>query len=134
MSSSPWIASLVARSTEGRLTVGSPVAGAVAYVDGKRLGTVPAEIALADGSHRVRVEHPDYRAAETTVEIGSGDTKRIDVALERTPGLLSKWWFWTGAGVVLVGSVGVTIAATTERKADRGDIPPGTISAPLLRF
>jgi len=114
--------------------VRSPVAGALVYVDGERLGTVPAEVALAAGRHQVRIEHPDYRRAETTVEITSGDEKRLDVELEKNPGLLKKWWFWTGAGVVLAGGVGVTIALTTERKPDRGDIPPGTISAPLLRF
>jgi tetratricopeptide (TPR) repeat protein len=125
---------LVAKKSEGRLTIRSPIAGAVVYVDGERLGTVPAEAALESGRHRVRVEHPNYRRAETTVEIGNGDTKQIDIELEKNPGLLKKWWFWTGAGVVLAGGVGATIALTTERKAGRGDIPPGTISAPLVSF
>ncbi len=125
---------LVAKKTEGRLTVRSPVAGALVYVDDEQLGTVPAEAALESGRHRIRVEHPGHRHAETTVEITKGDAKQIDIALEKNPGLLKKWWFWTGAGVVLAGGVGVTIALTTERKADSGDIPPGTISAPLLSF
>ena len=125
---------LVAKRTEGRLTVRSPVVGAVVYIDGKRLGSVPAEAALEKGRHRIRVEHPNYRRAETTVEITKGDAKQIDIALEKNPGVLKKWWFWTGAGVVLAGGVGVTIALTTEHKADSGDIPPGTVSAPLWSF
>ena len=125
---------LVPMKTAGRLTITSPVAGAMVSIDGKRLGVVPAETTLSDGRHRVRVAHPDFRPAETAVEVVKGESKTVDVKLERKPGLLSKWWFWTGAGVVVAGGVGLTVALTTERKASRGDIPPGTVSAPLVRF
>lgn len=120
--------------TRGRVTISSPVAGAMVFVDGERLGTVPAEAALPSGRHRVRLERPGYEAAETTVEIADGESRTVSLALEQEPGLLGKWWFWTTAGVVVAGGVGLTVALMTERKPDRGDIAPGVISAPLLRF
>jgi hypothetical protein len=35
---------------------------------------------------------------------------------------------------VVAGGVAVTIAATTERSADSGEIAPGTVSAPLISY
>lgn len=118
----------------GRVVVRSVVSGAVVFVDGQRLGVVPAEAALPAGRHRVRLEHPDYTPGDTTFEVADGDRKVVSLPLERRPGILSKWWFWTGAGVVLASGAVVAIALTSERSADRGDIAPGVVSAPLARF
>jgi len=124
---------LVRRKTEGRLTVTS-VVGAVAFADGVRLGTVPAEITLPSGRHLIRVEHPGYSASETGVEIAPGGDRAVNLALEKEPGLLGRWWFWTGAGVLVSAGVTVLICATTERSPSSGDIPPGRVAAPLFRF
>lgn len=125
---------LVARQNQGRLRVRAGIAGSLVYVDGVRLGSAPAETSLARGRHRVRVEHPDYRSAETTVELRSGESRTIDVALEKRPGLTSKWWFWTGAAALAVAGAGVAVALLTERSPSRGDIAPGVVSGPLLKF
>jgi len=124
---------LVRRKDVGHLTVTS-VVGAVAFADGVRLGTVPAEITLPSGRHLIRVEHPGFRSSETGVEIGPGQDRKLDLALEKEPGLLGKWWFWTGAGVLVSAGVTAVICATTERSPSSGDIPPGKVAAPLLRF
>lgn len=125
---------LVPIKARGRVVVRSPVSGAIVFVDGQRLGAVPAEAALPAGRHRVRLEHPDFAATDSTFEIADGDKKVVSLALERRPGLLSKWWFWTGAGVVLASGAVVAIALTSERSPDRGDIAPGVVSAPLVKF
>jgi hypothetical protein len=127
------VVTLVRSKAEGTLTVSS-VVGAVAFADGVRLGTVPAEVTLPSGRHLIRAEHPGFVAAETGVEVSAGQTKSINLLLERKPGLFSQWWFWTGAAVVVTAGVVVLIAATTERAPTSGDIPPGRIAAPLLRF
>jgi hypothetical protein len=124
---------LVRRKAEGHLTVTS-IVGAVAFADGVRLGTVPAEVTLSSGRHLVRVEHSGFKAAETGVEIVSAQDRSINLALEKEPGLLGRWWFWTGAGVLVSAGVTVLICATTERSPSSGDIPPGRVAAPLLRF
>jgi hypothetical protein len=125
--------SLVRRKSEGHLTVTS-VVGAVAFADGVRLGTVPAEATLQSGRHLIRVEHPGFLASETGVEIGSGQDRSLHLALDKEPGLLGRWWFWTGAGVLVTAGVTAVICATTERGPSSGDIPPGSVTAPLLRF
>jgi hypothetical protein len=119
------------RKPPGRLTVRSPVGGALVFVDDRRLGNAPAEVALRAGTHRVRVVRPDYQTVHTTVTIADGETKVLAVELERNPGILRQWWFWTGAGAVVAGGVALGIALSTERAADRGDIAPGVIAAPL---
>jgi len=127
------VVALVRRKTEGRLTVTSEV-GAVAFADGVRLGSVPAEITLPSGRHLIRVEHPGFLASETGVEIGPGQNRTLSLAMEKETGLLGRWWFWTGAGVLVSAGVTALICATTERSPSSGDIPPGRVAAPLLRF
>jgi hypothetical protein len=122
------------RKSPGRVTVRSAASGALVFVDGVELGVVPAETALPEGRHRVRVQHPDFRQAETTFEISDGESKVLNVGLERKPGLLQTWWFWTGCSVILAGGAVAVVALTTERKSGQGDIAPGVVSAPLTTF
>jgi hypothetical protein len=82
----------------------------------------------------VSVTHPRYDTAETTAVVRVGQTSRLSVPLDQPPGLTSRWWFWTGVGVVVVGGAVLTAALLTERDADEGNIPPGKVSGPLLRF
>ena len=54
----------------------------------------------------------------------------IDVAMAEHETITEKWWFWTAVGVVVVGgAVGGYLAATQERSADTGTIPPGQVKA-----
>jgi hypothetical protein len=50
-----------------------------------------------------------------------GDRRELDIELRKAPGLLSRWWFWTGVGVVVAAGAATAIALTIER-----DAPPGT--------
>jgi hypothetical protein len=127
------VVALVRSKTVGHLTVTS-VVGAVAFADGVRLGSVPAEITLQSGRHLIRVEHPGFLTSETGVEISPGQERTLNLALEKEPGILGRWWFWTGAGVLVSAGVTALIFATTERSPSSGDIPPGRVAAPLLRF
>ncbi|MCC6901003.1 MAG: PEGA domain-containing protein [Polyangiaceae bacterium] len=125
---------LVTKASGGLLVVGSPVAGATVFVDGKRLGAVPVQTVLPPGKHRVVVHHDEYEDADTRVEMVAGRRNEITVPLDRPPGLTSRWWFWTGVGVVAVGGGVLVYALLTEREADRGDMPPGQVAGPLVRF
>ncbi|HTM45282.1 MAG TPA: PEGA domain-containing protein [Polyangiaceae bacterium] len=118
----------------GLLTVTSPVTGAMVYVDGKRVGMVPAQTQLQPGQHSVRVMKEGYDEALTNTVLAEGDQKKLQIQLDQHSSILGKWWFWTAAGVVVAGGVAVTIAATTERSADSGSIAPGTVSAPLISY
>lgn len=125
---------LLSKSTSGLLTVGSPVAGATVFIDGRRLGAVPVQTALPAGKHRVLVKHPDYDPADTSVVMVAGAQNEINVPLDKPPGLLSRWWFWTGVGVAVAGGAVLTYALLTERDPDTGDMAPGQVAGPLVRF
>lgn len=126
--------SLVAKDRAGVLTVRSTVAGAQIFVDGTPVGVSPAESPLDAGRHTVRVHRDGYDDAQTTVVVVAGERKDVTVDPSSPPGLTSKWWFWTGVGVVVVGAVVTTIALTTEKPAGSGDFAPGKVSGPLLRW
>jgi serine/threonine-protein kinase len=54
-------------------------------IDGRRVGTTPLRsVALAAGSHQIRLEHPARRPVEKAVVISSGRTELLDVDLEKT--------------------------------------------------
>src|SRR5205085_1406156 len=59
-------------------------------------------------------------AAPVTVNAGRG-------TLEGETGILGKWWFWTGVGVVVAGGVAVVIAVSTEKSPDKGTVQPGVV-------
>jgi hypothetical protein len=121
----------------GILVVRSPQAGAAVSVDGKRHGTVPLELRVEPGTYRVELTKDGYEPAKTTMVVVAGERKSADVTLASKPGLLSRWWFWTAVGVVVVGGVGTYVALSTEESPAVGTIPPGQVTisnAPLVRF
>jgi hypothetical protein len=124
---------LIARDRAGVLTVRSAVPGAHVFVDGTPLGASPAEAPLEAGTHTVRVQAKGYDDVQTTVVLGTGEHKELPLDPTKPPGILSKWWFWTGVGVVLAGAVVTTIALTTEKAPGTGDaFQPGKVSGPLI--
>jgi len=125
---------LLTRASGGLLVVSSPVAGATVFVDGARLGAAPAQTVLAPGKHKVTVRHDEYDEAHTSVEMVAGGRNEINVPLDKPPAITSRWWFWTGVGVVAVGGGVLVYALLTEREADKGDMPPGQVAGPLVRF
>lgn len=122
---------LTLKGTTGVLAVSSNVAGSTVFVDGRRLGDVPVQIDVVKGRHAVRVTHDGFKEGQTTTLVLAGQRTNLHIELESEPTVLERWWFWTiAAGVVATGTA-VTVALLTERSADKGDIPPGQIAAPL---
>jgi hypothetical protein len=128
------VAQLQSKENTGTLLVRSPTEGARVAVDGKPVGQVPAEALLPAGSHTVLVSRDGFEDSETSVVIQPGGRREIEVTLSSGGPITSKWWFWTGVGVVVAGGVAVTWALLTERSPDQGDIAPGRVSAPIIRF
>jgi hypothetical protein len=89
------------------------------------------EIALMAGPHRVTAQRDGYDEASVPVVLDAGSTRRLNVELEKSVPLTSRWWFWTGAVALVAGGVALSVAALTERPADKGSIVPGQIAAPL---
>ena len=124
---------LVAREARGQLVVRATPDGADVRVDGKLLGRAPAEAQLAPGNHAIIVSRDGFVDKKASAIVVEGQSKTIDVTLEKTPPITAKWWFWTGIGVVVVSAATVTAvyALTTEKSAGRGDIAPGQVAGPL---
>ena len=72
------------------LIVESVPAGARVLVDGHERGAAPLSIeGLAPGTHRLRLELPDYQAAEQDTQVQAAKTARERVTLQRLRGRLS---------------------------------------------
>lgn len=117
-----------------RVHVESSVVGASVEVDGRDAGTVPLDLELTPGSHGLRVHHPDYRDARSTVVVDAGQSRRLRIDLDRPPAVVETWWFWGGVGALVATGVMTAVALSTEKSPGTGDIPPGRISAPLAAF
>ncbi len=101
-------------------------------IDGKPLGGTPLEVNLAPGQHTINLSKDGFRDIDTTTVLGRGERKVVDLTFEKSPGIASRWWFWTIIGAVVVaGAVTATVLALTiERSPDPGTIPPGIIKGP----
>ncbi|MBS2017142.1 MAG: PEGA domain-containing protein [Deltaproteobacteria bacterium] len=122
---------LHSKAKEAIVSVTSPIIGAKLRIDGRDQGTVPTEVALSPGSHRLDLERDGYKPAQTSIALLAGERTSVDVPMQKTAPITAKWWFWTGIGVVVLGAVATTIVLTTERDADRGNIAPGQITTGL---
>jgi hypothetical protein len=121
---------LASRTAEALLRVTSPVSGAAVTIDGTAVGNVPAESAMKPGQHRIALSRDGYDPAETSVVVSAGEKKEVNVPMAIHETITSKWWFWTGIGVVLVaGGIALYVVATTEKDPSAGTIPPGTVKA-----
>ncbi len=118
----------------GMLVVRTLPSEAAVVVDGKTMGHAPVETVLSVGPHRIKVTHDGYGDAETSATVPLNGRQEITLRLEKTPPIVARWWFWAGVGVVVAGGVVLTVALLTEKGASHGDLPPGQVSGPLLRF
>jgi hypothetical protein len=132
--STSFIINLKALADTTILAVSSPVLGADVYVDGKLIGSVPAEVSVTPGKHTIIVQHADYERVTTTAVIKPGQRKSIDVDLVALPAIYEQWWFWTGLGVIAAGVTVAVVANVTEAPDESGSIAPGTVQAPIISF
>jgi hypothetical protein len=103
-------------------------------VDGKPVGNAPAELTLPASAHRVELSADGYDSSTVSAVITAGQRRELDITLERTRPIYSKWWFWTATGAVVLGGTALAIALLTEKDPGSGDFQPGQVSAPLLRY
>jgi hypothetical protein len=124
---------LDSKETHGVLKVRSPEPGVRALVDGKLRGMLPVELRLPAGPHRIELRKEGFETVTTSAVVEAGKEKVVTAQIDEEPEFYERWWFWTGVGVVVAGTVTATIARSMEKGPDTGTIPPGTISS-ALRF
>ena len=126
---------LATKATSGILRVASTTAGARIRVDGGPASASPSEGIVSAGTHEVVVHAEGFDDVTKDVVVVAGATKDLTIEPEKRPALTSRWWFWTGIGVIVIAGVMTTYALLTERSADSGDhFMPGQVSGPLLRW
>lgn len=116
------------------LRIISDVVGARVSIDGAFVGQVPLELTLSPGAHRVRVDKGGYESNESQVVVRRNEWRQVKIDLESGAPIYARWWLWTGVGVAAAATTLAIIALTTERAPDSGDIPPGRVAGPLVRF
>jgi hypothetical protein len=129
-------AKLISKDTTGVLFVTTGLAGAEAFVDGKPVGSPPVEVVVPSGDHRIRVVRDGFDVATTTAVVAAGERKHVAIALQAKRPPTSKGWFWASvaAGAATVAGVVIAGALLIDRPTSKGDIPPGQVSAPLMKF
>ncbi len=74
---------------------------------------------LAVGSHVLRIDAEGYEPYEAKLELTAGVRRDVTVALEKTPPIFARWWFWAGVGVVAAGATaGVLVATGTFERSE----------------
>lgn len=107
---------------------------AVVAVDGLDVGVAPVDLLRPAGTHHVVVRKAGFVPYETDAVVRPGQRAELVAALrEEKPSLLSRWWFWTAAGVVVTGAA-VTTYALTRPDPERPPLDGGglgwTVRAP----
>ena len=89
------------------------------------IGVAPVELSRPAGKYHVFVRRPGFIPYEVDAALQPGQKTELRAKLEpEKPSLLSRWWFWTAAGVVLAGAA-VTTYAITRPEPERPPIDGG---------
>jgi hypothetical protein len=97
----------------GILRISSDRTGTSVRVNSRDVGSAPVEVTRRAGRYRISLEKPGYVTYETSVSLRAGEQADIRASLKPVGAeLQKKWWFWTAAGVVLVGATIGTYYAT----------------------
>lgn len=124
---------VLAPTGDGILRIESGTPGAIASVDGRRIGAVPVDVPSAPGEHEVMLEREDYESASQRARVDPGKTRLVRFDLVEEPGLHERWWFWTGVGLVVAGGVATAIIVTREKDPPTGDFSPGQVGVASVR-
>jgi hypothetical protein len=87
--------------------------GSIVTVDGHDVGVAPVDVSRPAGSYRVVVKKSGFKKYEAQVDAQPGQELDLRATLPREEtAITSRWWFWTAAGVVVVGVAAGTYALT----------------------
>jgi hypothetical protein len=115
----------------GTLRLSGLPEGAGVLIDGEPRGVGNADIeGLSVGVHGLRIEAESYLPHQQPFLIRHGGVTQIDLQLTEEPPLYTKWWFWTGAGVLVIGAGAATAGLLLS---DSGAPPPTTIEFTTAR-
>jgi hypothetical protein len=87
--------------------------GAVVRLQGLDVGVAPVDVSRPAGSYKVEVQKSGFVTYESQLLARPGEEVTLRARLpEDKPSIVSRWWFWTGIGVVVAGAAAGTYFAT----------------------
>jgi hypothetical protein len=120
------------------------VADAKIYLDGRALGTAPVRSEIRPGQYQLRVEKEGYEIYRKTIFVhrergfhGVANLKPVQVVITETgekvfaadipeeiekdpTEIYQQWWFWTGAAVLVSGTVATILVLTSSGPSPTG--------------
>jgi hypothetical protein len=107
------------------IAVAASEQAAVVTVDRLDVGVAPVTLERPAGVHHVLVRKPGFDPYEIDATLEPGQRLDLSASLKpRRPSLVTRWWFWTAAAVV-VGGVAVTTWAATRPAPHRPPVDGG---------
>jgi len=100
------------------------------FFDGTAMGRAPLQVHAAPGSHELVATANGFYEERVAMTLALGDRRDIELELRKTPGIASKWWFWTGIAVVVLGGVATAVVLTREKPHDSGSFGTGSVAGP----
>ena len=126
--------------TMGVLKIDCNVLRAQVSLSGKPMGRTPFDGDVPPGNHELRVVAPGYLQEVRMVQMEAGQPQALDITLAAVPApavivdedtsVLSRWWFWTAVGVLVVGGVTAGVVATQGPRHVPAGEPDGRVTLP----
>jgi hypothetical protein len=95
------------------ISIRSDPARAIVHIDGSEVGLAPIEFQRQAGTYKLEVSLARYDPYKATLDLKAG--QRADLTAKLNPykqSLTERWWFWTGATVLVAGGVVLTYFLT----------------------
>lgn len=107
------------------LVVSANQKDAVVSVNALDVGVAPVELSRPAGKYHVIVRTSGFLPYEVDTALQPGQRMELKAKLEpEQKSILKRWWFWTAAGVVLVGAA-ITTYAVTRPDPERPPVDGG---------
>ncbi len=108
------------------LRISSNRSGSIVRVAGTDVGPAPVEVLRPPGSYTVSVQKEGFVPYEARVRLRPGEQMDLHATLvEHSTAITGRWWFWTGAAILVGGAIAGTYALT--RGSHRDSVPDGSL-------
>lgn len=119
---------LSADALPATIHVSSNLDGSAVSLNGLDVGIAPVELTRPSGIYTLLVRREGYVEYKTQIKAEPGGAFKLSAELTPvTTPITKRWWFWTGAGVIVVTAVLVTFFATRP-SAERPPVNGGGLN------
>ncbi len=107
------VLALSADALPATIHVSSNTEGSAVSLDGLDIGIAPVEVTRPSGTYSLLVRREGYVEYKSQIKAEPGGALKLSAELTPvTTPITKRWWFWAGAGAIVVTAVLVTFFAT----------------------